>query len=194
MNQNLDAVKYLLAGLGNIGDEYTNTRHNIGFTLADTIAFDGKGVFATDRYASVTRVKFKGRTIVLIKPSTYMNLSGKAVRYWMEKEQIPIENLLVAYDDKDLPLGTLRLRGQGSGGSHNGLNHVIEILNTTNFARLRVGIGNDFGRGQQVDYVLGKWTPEEEKVLTPRIKMGVEIVKSFVTMGLAQTMNFYNNK
>ncbi len=194
MNQNLDAVKYLLAGLGNIGDEYTNTRHNIGFTLADTIAFDGKSVFATDRYASVTRVKFKGRTIVLIKPSTYMNLSGKAVRYWMEKEQIPIENLLVAYDDKDLPLGTLRLRGQGSGGSHNGLNHVIEILNTTNFARLRVGIGNDFGRGQQVDYVLGKWSPEEEKVLTPRIKMGVEIVKSFVTMGLAQTMNFYNNK
>lgn len=187
-------MKYLLAGLGNIGDEYMNTRHNIGFALADAIANDSKAVFITDRYASVAKAKFKGRTIILIKPSTYMNLSGKAVRYWMEKEQIPIENLIVAYDDKDLPLGALRLRGQGSGGSHNGLNHVIEILNTMNFARLRIGIGNDFGRGQQVDYVLGKWTQEEEKVLTPRIKMGVDIVKAFVTIGLAQTMNFYNNK
>lgn len=187
-------MKYLLAGLGNIGDEYTNTRHNIGFALADAIADDGKSVFTLDRYASVTKVKFKGRAIVVIKPSTYMNLSGKAVRYWMEKEQIPIENLLVAYDDKDLPLGALRLRGQGSGGSHNGLNHVIEILNTTNFARLRIGIGNNFGRGQQVDYVLGNWTQEEEKVLGPKIKTGIDIVKSFVTIGLAQTMNFYNNK
>jgi PTH1 family peptidyl-tRNA hydrolase len=187
-------VKYLLAGLGNIGDEYTNTRHNVGFMLADALAVEGKAQFAIDRYASVARIKFKGRMIVLIKPSTYMNLSGKAVRYWLEKEQIPIENLLVAYDDKDLPLGALRLRGQGSGGSHNGLNHVIELLNTSNFARLRIGIGNDFGRGQQIDFVLGNWTPEEEKVLLPRIKTGVDIVKSFSTMGLAQTMNFYNNK
>ncbi len=187
-------MKYLIAGLGNIGDEYTNTRHNIGFILADAIAAEGKAVFTTERYAAVTRVKFKGRMMVVIKPSTYMNLSGKAVRYWLEKEQIPIENLLVAYDDKDLPLGALRLRGQGSGGSHNGLNHIIELMNTSGFARLRIGIGNEFARGYQVDYVLGKWTTEEEKEMVPRLKVAVDIVKSFCTSGLAQTMNFYNNK
>ncbi len=187
-------MKYLIAGLGNIGDVYAGTRHNIGFDIVDAIAAEGNATFASDRYASVARVKFKGRILVLIKPSTYMNLSGKAVRYWLEKEGIEKENLLVIYDDKDIPTGAIRMRGKGSGGSHNGINHIIETLNSDEFPRLRVGIGNDYAKGYQVDFVLGKWTSEEKEVLIPRFKVIIDAVKAFATLGASRAMNLYNNK
>lgn len=160
-------MKFLIIGLGNIGDEYANTRHNIGFIIADAFALSIKSTFETGRYASVTRGSIKGRTFVVIKPSTYMNLSGKAVRYWMTKENILPENIFVIADDIALPLGAFRLREKGSDGGHNGLISIVEHLGTNEFPRLRVGIGNDFAKGYQVDYVLGRWTKEEEKILTP---------------------------
>jgi len=187
-------VKYLIAGLGNIGQEYANTRHNIGFIVADALALDSKTTFTTDRYADVSKTKFKARTLVVIKPSTYMNLSGKAIKYWLEKEKILLENLLVIADDIALPLGSLRLRAKGGDGGHNGLIHIIKTLNTSNFARLRIGIGDDFAKGYQVDYVLGKWTKSEEEVMTPKIKTTIEIIKSFTTIGLSRTMNIYNKQ
>lgn len=187
-------VKYLIAGLGNIGAEYANTRHNIGFVIADALAQDGKTIFETGRLADVTKVKYKGRIIVVIKPSTYMNLSGKAIRYWLEKENIPIENMLVVTDDIALPTGVLRLRAKGGDGGHNGLMSIIEHLASSEFARLRVGIGNDFAQGFQVDYVLGKWTHEEENILIPKVKTAIEIIKSFVAIGVERTMNIYNTK
>jgi PTH1 family peptidyl-tRNA hydrolase len=187
-------VKYLIAGLGNIGDEYLNTRHNIGFIVADALAMDRNVNFEPGRLASVVKMKFKARTLVVIKPSTYMNLSGKAIKYWLEKENIPVENLLVITDDLALPTGELRLRAKGGDGGHNGLIHIIETLGTQNFARLRIGIGNDFSVGTQVDYVLGKWTKTEETIMIPKIKTAVEIVKSFATIGISRTMNIYNTK
>lgn len=187
-------MKYLIIGLGNIGDEYADTRHNIGFIAADALAQSLKCSFATDRYASVAKGTLKGRTLVTIKPSTYMNLSGKAVRYWMQKEDIPAENILVIVDDLALPLGALRLKTKGSDGGHNGLISIIEILGTTEFSRLRIGIGNDFARGYQIDYVLGRWTAEETKLLIPRIETTVELIKSFVLIGPERTMNFFNKK
>jgi PTH1 family peptidyl-tRNA hydrolase len=187
-------MKYLIACLGNIGAEYANTRHNIGFIVADAIAQEGEAKFKTERLADVTRVKFKARNLVVIKPSTYMNLSGKAVKYWLDKEKIPIEKLLVVVDDIALPTGTLRLRPKGGDGGHNGLISIIESLNTGNFARLRIGIGNDFARGYQSDYVLGQWTKTEEEILIPKIKTAVDIIKSFVTIGLGRTMTLYNKK
>jgi peptidyl-tRNA hydrolase, PTH1 family len=187
-------VKYLIAGLGNIGAEYANTRHNIGFVVADAIAQEGKATFATGRLADVTKVKYKGRILVVIKPSTYMNLSGKAVKYWLGKESIPLENLLVITDDIALPTGILRLRAKGGDGGHNGLISIIEHLGTTDFARLRVGIGNEFAQGMQVDYVLGKWTKTEEEIMIPKVKTAVEIVKSFVAIGAERTMNVYNTQ
>lgn len=187
-------MKYLIAGLGNIGDEYVNTRHNIGFVVADAFVNGLKGEFVSGRYASIAKVTFKGRIFLVIKPSTYMNLSGKAVRYWMTKEDILLENLLVITDDIALPTGALRLRKQGSDGGHNGLISIIEHLETTDFARLRVGIGADFSKGYQVDYVLGRWRSEEEKILTPRVEMAAEIIKNFALIGVDRTMNFYNNK
>ncbi|MCB0804592.1 MAG: aminoacyl-tRNA hydrolase [Bacteroidales bacterium] len=187
-------MKYLIAGLGNIGDEYTNTRHNIGFIVADALAMEGKTSFTPDRYADVAKVKFKGRTLVVIKPSTYMNLSGNAIRYWLNKENIPIEKLLVVVDDLDLPTGTIRMKAKGGAGSHNGLTHITEVMGTQDFPRLRIGIGNDFARGYQVDYVLGKWTKEEENILIPKIKKAVEAIKSFVTIGIERTMNFHNTR
>lgn len=187
-------MKYLIAGLGNIGQEYANTRHNIGFIVADALALDGKVAFKTDRLADVAKVKYKARTLVTIKPSTYMNLSGKAIKYWMEKEKIPLENLLVVTDDLALPTGTLRLRAKGGDGGHNGLIHIIETLSTSNFARLRIGIGDDFAKGYQVDYVLGKWTTNEEKIMIPQITTAIEIIKSFTTIGLSRTMNVYNKR
>lgn len=187
-------MKYLIVGLGNIGDEYADTRHNIGFIVADALAQEGKVVFKTDRYAAVTRLSVKGRTMVVIKPSTYMNLSGKAVRYWMQKEDIPLENILVLVDDLALPLGALRMRKKGSDGGHNGLISIIEILGSTEFTRVRFGIGNDFAKGYQVDYVLGRWTSEETKVLLPRIKEAVEMIKSFVLIGPDRTMNVFNKR
>ena len=187
-------MKYLIVGLGNIGDEYANTRHNIGFIVADALVQACKGNFETGRLADVAKVSVKGRTLVVIKPSTYMNLSGKSVRYWMQKEEIPIGNVLVIVDDLALPLGSLRLREKGSDGGHNGLISINELLESTNYARLRMGIGNNFAKGYQVDYVLGRWTAEEEKVLVPEIERAVEIIKSFVLIGVERTMNFFNKK
>jgi len=185
-------VKYLIVGLGNVGAEYANTRHNIGFIIADALALELKTQFTTDRYASVANGKFKGRTLVIIKPSTYMNLSGKAVSYWMQKENIPLENVLVVVDDVALDHGIIRIKTKGGDGGHNGLSHIQEILNSDAYTRLRFGIGKDFARGYQVDYVLGKWSKDEEKILPPRIDVAVEAIKSFATIGVERTMNFYN--
>lgn len=187
-------MKFLIAGLGNIGDEYANTRHNIGFIVADALALSLKSTFETARYADVAQASLKGRKLIIIKPSVYMNLSGKSLRYWMNKEEIPMENLLVIVDDLALPLGGLRLRQRGNDGGHNGLISIGEHLGSTDFARLRIGIGNDFAKGYQVDYVLGRWTKEEEKVLLPEIDRMVELVKSFVLAGIERTMNIYNKK
>jgi PTH1 family peptidyl-tRNA hydrolase len=187
-------MKYLIAGLGNTGDDYIDTRHNIGFIVADALAQEGKAVFRTDRHAAVTRLSLKGRTIVVIKPSTYMNLSGKAVRYWMQKEDIAIENILVIVDDFALPLGAIRMRKKGSDGGHNGLISIIEYLESTEFTRIRFGIGNDFAKGYQVDYVLGRWSNEETKVLIPRVKEAVEMIKSFILAGPDRTMNIFNKR
>ena len=185
-------MKYLIIGLGNVGREYEGTRHNIGFEVVDYIAHLNDITFQADRYAHTCQFNFKGRTIILAKPTTYMNLSGKAVRYHLEKHNIPIENLLVVVDDKDLPLGASRLKPKGSGGSHNGINHIITTLNSLEFPRLRIGIGNDYAKGFQVEYVLGKFTEEEKKELRPCIERSVEIIKSFATQGLDRTMNAYN--
>lgn len=187
-------MKYLIVGLGNIGDEYANTRHNIGFVIADALALSGEAAFKTERYADVAKMKFRGKVLVVIKPSTYMNLSGKSVRYWMQTEKIPLENVLIVTDDIALPLGTLRMRKKGGDGGHNGLTSVIETLQTPNFARLRIGIGDDFARGYQVDYVLGKWTKKEEEIMIPKVKSAVEIVKSYIAVGVDRTMNLFNNK
>jgi PTH1 family peptidyl-tRNA hydrolase len=187
-------MKYLIVGLGNIGDEYADTRHNIGFIAADALALSLKCSFSVERYASVAKGSVKGRTLVIIKPSTYMNLSGKAVRYWMQKEDIPLENILVIVDDLALPLGALRLKTKGSDGGHNGLISIIETIGSTEFSRLRIGIGSDFAKGYQVDYVLGRWTAEEQKNLVPRIETTVELIKSFALIGPERTMNFFNKR
>ncbi len=187
-------MKYLIACLGNIGVEYVNTRHNIGFVIADALIGDLKGKFETERLASVARLKFKGRTLVVIKPTTYMNLSGKSVKYWMTKEKITADKLLVVLDDIALPPGTLRLKKQGGDAGHNGLTDIIDKLGINVFPRLRVGIGNDFPRGYQVDYVLGEWSRSETDLLIPRVEKAVEIIKSFTTLGIDRTMNLFNNK
>ena len=172
-------MKYLIAGLGNIGDEYANTRHNIGFEVVSALARLSGVSFESGRYADVARLKIKNKTLILIKPNTYMNLSGKAVRYWLDHEKILLENLLVVVDDLALPLGKLRLRLKGGPGGHNGLISIIETLGTEEFARLRFGIGNDFAKGFQTDYVLGKWSKEEEELLAPKVLEAVEIVRTF---------------
>jgi PTH1 family peptidyl-tRNA hydrolase len=187
-------MKYLIAGLGNIGEEYANTRHNIGFIVLDALAQSIGGRFNIGRHAYIAEGKVKNRELILLKPTTYMNLSGKAVKYWLDKEKIPLENLLVVTDDVDLDLGVLRLRSKGSGGSHNGLNHIIETLLTNDWARLRVGIGKEYAKGFQVDYVLGRWSAAEEKILLPRIDMAVEMIRSYVLQGVDRTMSGYNNK
>ncbi len=187
-------MKYLIACLGNIGAEYANARHNIGFVVANALTGDLKGKFETDRLAAVARLKFKGRALVVIKPTTYMNLSGKAVKYWLTKEKISLDKLLVVLDDIALPLGTLRLKKQGGDAGHNGLTDIIEKLGANVFPRLRVGVGNNFPRGFQVDYVLGEWSRSETDLLIPRVEKAVEIIKSFATLGTDRTMNLYNNK
>lgn len=186
-------MKYLVVGLGNIGDEYADTRHNIGFIVADALALSLKTTFEAGRQASVARGKLKGRHITIIKPTTFMNLSGKALRYWMSREKVDLENLLVVADDLALPLGALRLRKQGSDGGHNGLISIIETTGTTEFPRLRVGIGNEFAKGYQVDYVLGRWTKEEEKILIPRIETAVEMIQAFILQGADKAMNQFNS-
>ncbi len=187
-------MKYLIACLGNIGAEYENTRHNIGFKIADALSNELDAGFKVERLASVCRAKYRSRTLVIIKPTTYMNLSGKAVKYWLEHEKIPLENLLVVLDDIALPFGILRLRPKGSDAGHNGLSHIIQTIGTSRFARLRFGVGNDFRRGYQVDYVLGEWPKEEEKELPFKINTAIEIIKSFTTIGLERTMNMFNKK
>lgn len=186
--------KYLIAGLGNIGDEYAHTRHNIGFQTLDALANVSGVFFSLDRLAYTATIKFKGRTLILIKPSTYMNLSGKAINYWMQSEKIPVENILVVTDDIALPFGTLRMKGKGSDGGHNGLKKIQETLNTNEYARLRFGVGSEFAKGKQVDYVLGEWSDEEMKLLPARIDVAIEMIKGFATIGLQRTMSLYNNK
>lgn len=187
-------MKYLVVGLGNIGAEYAETRHNIGFDVLDALAGASNVSFTAGRYGAVAELRHRGRTLVLLKPSTYMNLSGKAVRYWMESEKIAPENLLVIVDDIALPFGTLRMRTKGSAGGHNGLKNISELLGHENYARIRFGIGGDFARGHQVDYVLGEWTDEERKALPERLKLFGEAILSFATIGPERTMNLYNKK
>ncbi len=187
-------MKYLIAGLGNIGSEYVNTRHNIGFEVADLLIHDLKGETSVEKLASVSRVKYKGRILVVIKPTTFMNLSGKAIKYWLDKEKIPINNLLVILDDIALPTGTLRMKAKGGDAGHNGLTDIIEKLGTNMFPRLRIGIGDNFPRGRQVDYVLGQWTKSEEKLMMEKLPTTVEMIKSFCTIGIDRTMGGFNGK
>ena len=187
-------MRYLIAGLGNIGDGYTMTRHNAGFIILDELAKDFGVSFTSGRYALWATARYKSRTIIMIKPSTYMNLSGKALKYWLDAEKIPLENLLVIHDDIDLQPGAIRIRKNGSGGPHNGMNDIIYRLTSEDFPRLRFGIGNDFARGFQSEYVLGRWSPEEEKLLTERIPFAVNAIKSFIGSGIEHTRNLYNNK
>ena len=187
-------MKYLIIGLGNIGDEYLNTRHNIGFIVLDALAQEAKAKFELSRLASITKIKHRGKILILVKPSTYMNLSGRSVKYWIDKEKIPIENTLTILDDISLPIGALRMKKKGGDGNHNGLTNIIEHLGTNEFPRLRIGVGNNFPHGYQSDYVLGKWTKEEEEILIPRIKIATDMVKSFISIGIGLTMTNYNKK
>lgn len=185
-------MKYLIVGLGNIGAEYQGTRHNIGFTILDALAAASNVVFTTERYGAVANMRVKNAQLILLKPSTYMNLSGEAVRYWKNKENIELENILVIVDDIALPFGTIRLRGKGADGGHNGLKNINNLLQTQNYARLRFGVGNDFPQGAQVDYVLGHPTPEELAILPERAKLACDAIKAFCLSGLAFAMNNYN--
>lgn len=187
-------MKYLIVGLGNPGTEYAATRHNIGFRILDAFAEASNISFASERYGDVGRGRVKNAQVVLLKPSTFMNLSGNAVHYWMVKENIPLEQIMVVVDDIALPFGAIRIRPAGSDAGHNGLKHIAEMLGSRDYARLRFGIGNDFPRGCQVDYVLGKFPPEQEKDLPARSDIAVEALKSFVLEGLSRCMNRYNNK
>jgi len=193
---NIESVsnKFLIVGLGNIGAEYVNTRHNIGFKIVDFLARKEGVSFETVKLGALAQYKFKGRTFLLLKPNTYMNLSGKAVQYWMDKENIPLENILVITDDLNLPFGTIRIRQKGSDGGHNGLKNINLVLNTQNYARFRFGISDEFKKGKQVDYVLGDWDDAEKTALPERLEVGSEIIKSFGTAGLENTMTSFNGK
>ena len=187
-------MKYLIAGLGNIGPEYKNTRHNIGFQILDALAEASNISFSDKRYGFVAEFKYKARTFILLKPTTFMNLSGRAVHYWLNKEKIDIKNLLVLVDDLALSFGTLRVRAKGGAGGHNGLESINQVLGRNDYARLRFGIGDDFHKGYQVDYVLGEWTKEEQKELPFKIDDCIDIIKSFGTIGVDRTMNVYNKR
>lgn len=186
--------KYLIVGLGNIGNDYKNTRHNIGFKILDYFAEQEQFSFETQKLGDVAIYKLKGRMFVFLKPNTYMNLSGKAVQYWLAKENIPLENLLIITDDLNLPFGTLRLKTKGSDGGHNGLKDIQNKLGTTNYNRFRFGISDAFNKGKQIDYVLGEWTEEETKHLKERLEKSVELIKSFALAGVNNTMNAFNGK
>ncbi len=187
-------MKYLIAGLGNIGEQYAHTRHNIGFTILDTLAGKAKITFHDKRYGNLATLKIKGKNFYLLKPSTFVNLSGNAVSYWLKKLTIPIENLLVITDDVSLPFGVLRLKPRGGDAGHNGLFHISQVLGTKNYPRLRFGIGNDFPKGMQVEYVLGHFSSEEQTALSTRIDMACEIIQSFGLAGIEISMNQFNNK
>ena len=187
-------MKYLVVGLGNIGSEYAETRHNIGFKVLDALAEASNISFTTVRYGDMATLKHKGRTILLLKPSTYMKLSRKAVRYWMEQERIPRENLIIISDDIALPFGTFRMRKNGSEGGHNGLKNITELLGDNQYARMRFGVGGDFPKGRQVDYVLGEFTDEERKAMPDRLKLFGDAILAFSAIGPDRTMNSYNGK
>ena len=187
-------VKYLIVGLGNIGPDYVHTRHNIGFDVVDAVAKSLDASFSIDKKAWKAEARFKGRSLILLKPTTFMNLSGEAVRYWMTLLKIPQENLLIISDDLALPFGTLRLRPSGGAAGHNGLTSIIECIGNEKFARLRFGIGSDFPKGRQSDYVLGHWSSQEAAGLPEKIKIAEDIVKSFASVGIQNTMNMFNNK
>ena len=187
-------MKYLIVGLGNIGDDYSDTRHNIGFTVLDAMAQASNTAFKDKRYGFIASIKYKGRDFILLKPSTFMNLSGNSVRYWLMKENIPVENLLVIVDDIALPLGSFRMRPKGSDGGHNGLAHISTVLATDEYARIRVGIGNDFRRGSQVNYVLGTWNEDEKKILNEKIPVVIDMIRSFGTAGVELTMTAFNKR
>ncbi len=184
--------KYLIAGLGNIGEEYAQTRHNIGFKILDVLARTSNTSFSPGRYADVAKMKLKNKELVLIKPTTYMNLSGKAINYWLQHERIPLENLLVVVDELALPFGAIRIKTKGSDGGHNGLKSVQEVLATSQYSRLRFGIGNDFPKGQQVNFVLSPWSETELKALDVWIEKATEAIKTFVLAGPNHAMNAYN--
>jgi PTH1 family peptidyl-tRNA hydrolase len=187
-------MKYLVIGLGNPGEQYRQTRHNIGFLVVEKLVNDLGGKFSPSKLADVAEVKLKGRNLIVIKPTTYMNLSGKAVNYYMQQEKIQSENILVITDDISLPFGKIRMKGKGSDGGHNGLKDIQAVLNSQEYARLRFGVGNDFAKGRQSDYVLGSWNPEEISALTERVEVASEAVKSFATIGLNLAMTQWNNK
>lgn len=186
--------KFLIVGLGNIGDEYVNTRHNIGFEMVDAFAASKDVVWEDRRYGFIGRCRVKNAEIVLLKPSTFMNLSGNAVRYWLNNEKIPVENMLVCVDDLNLPFGTIRIRKQGSNGGHNGLGHIQSVLGTDSYARVRFGIGNEYTRGTQINFVLGQWTDEEKKIIAEKMEVMKEIIPSFCLQGIDRTMNQYNSR
>ncbi len=185
-------MKYLIVGLGNIGIEYTETRHNIGFDVVQVLANKHQQQFVLDRLAEVCEIKYKGRNLVVIKPTTYMNLSGRAVKYWLDKEKIAIENMLVVVDDLAFPLEVNKIKGTGSDAGHNGLKSIQECIGTSNYPKLRFGIGNNFAKGRQVEYVLGKWKDSEIPLINQKVASCVDCIESFVTIGLQQTMTNFN--
>ncbi|HBJ76332.1 MAG TPA: aminoacyl-tRNA hydrolase [Porphyromonadaceae bacterium] len=187
-------MKYLVVGLGNIGEEYVHSRHNIGFRVLDALAKASNLVFSTERYGDVAELRVKGQTLLLLKPSTYMNLSGNAVKYWMDREKVPIERLLIIADDLALPFGTLRMKPKGSSGGHNGLKNIESLIGSSLYARLRIGIGNDFSRGKQIDFVLGKLSEEEEEILKTKLITTQEMIKTFALEGVERAMTSFNNK
>ena len=187
-------MKYLIIGLGNPGADYKNSRHNIGFKVLDKLTSLSNISFLSERYADVTNLKFKGRNLLLVKPNTFMNLSGKAVNYWMQKEKISVENILVETDDISLPFGTIRLRSKGSDGGHNGLKDIISVLQSSTFPRIKFGIGAEFPKGRQSDYVLGEWNEAELESLEQKIEYSIQMIKAFCTLGISRTMNDYNKR
>jgi len=186
--------KFLIVGLGNIGEKYRDTRHNIGFKILDKLAEKETISFETKKLGDLARFRYKGRTFILLKPNTYMNLSGKAVKYWQTIEKIPLENIFVITDDLNLPYGTIRIKGQGSAGGHNGLTNINEVMQTQNYARLRFGIGNEYNKGNQIDHVLGNWDATELETLDERVEKSTKAIPSFALAGLANTMNTFNGK
>jgi PTH1 family peptidyl-tRNA hydrolase len=193
-NTSVTMKKYLIVGLGNIGAEYNNTRHNIGFKVLDELALKEDVTFESQKLGAITKFRFKGRTFILLKPSTYMNLSGKAVKYWQTKEKIGLENTLIICDDLNISFGTIRLKAKGSDGGHNGLKDINAVLNTQNYPRFRFGVSGEFKKGKQVDYVLGKWNDDESSKLSERLDKACALIKSFGTSGLANTMSEFNGK
>jgi len=185
-------VKFLIAGLGNIGMEYDATRHNIGFDIADALVIKHGGSFRLDRHAWVAECKWKGKTFIVIKPTTYMNLSGKAIKYWMDKENIPVEQLMVLVDEIALPIDSMRIRAAGSAAGHNGLKNIELMLQTDQYPRLRFGVGNNFAKGRQVEFVLGRWTPSELPIVKEKILKSIDAIECFATQGLPKTMTLFN--